>query len=308
MFDTGSRKIIAEIAKKAGIEPLALFAVAEVESGGKAFARIDGRLEPVIRFEPHYFDRRLSNDQKRRARDAGLASPLAEAIANPVTQGGRWKMLQQAAKIDRQAALESVSWGIGQVMGAHWAWLGYANVEALVEEARSGLAGQARLMVRYIGKSGMCGTLNRHDWAAFARAYNGPGYRRNAYQRKLARAYARYRRLEDAGLNSVAAATRPAPRPEQSLGYGDRGAAVSRLQRMLSTLGYPLLADGIYGSRTRIAVRRFQANCGLEMDGVAGPWTMARIARDFELSPAWPAILARIAMWLRSFWSSRAIR
>jgi hypothetical protein len=40
-------------------------------------------------------------------------------------------------------------------MGAHWAWLGFDSVDALVEEARSGAAGQARLMARYIEKAGL---------------------------------------------------------------------------------------------------------------------------------------------------------
>jgi hypothetical protein len=34
--------------------------------------------------------------------------------------------------------------------------------------------------------------LQSHDWAAFAKGYNGPGYAKNAYDVKLAEAYERF--------------------------------------------------------------------------------------------------------------------
>ena len=74
-------------------------------------------------------------------------------------------------------------------MGAHWAWLGFADVDALVTEARSGAAGQVRLMARYIEKAGLFTAIENHDWEAFARGYNGPDYKRYSYHLKLAAAY-----------------------------------------------------------------------------------------------------------------------
>lgn len=308
MFNARSRKIIAEIATRAGIEPLALLAVAEVESGGKAFVRVGDRLEPVIRFEAHYFDRRLSGAQKRRARRAGLASPVAGAIANPASQSDRWAMLERAMEIDSGAALESVSWGIGQVMGAHWAWLGYTSVDALVAEVRSGLAGQAAVMVLHIGKSGLTGALNSHDWTAFARVYNGPGYYRHAYPARIARAYAKYLRPVNAGPDSAGTAEQRASRRQGSLAYGDRGNNVRDLQTMLGALGYPLVADGVYGVRTRHAVRAFQSRQGLAVDGIAGPLTMARIRHGFRPAATWRGVVRALARWIRSLWPQAPIR
>jgi N-acetylmuramidase len=83
--------------------------------------------------------------------------------------------------------------GIGQVMGAHWAWLGYADVDALIAEARGGVAGQVRLMARYIDKAGLAAAIRRCDWEAFARGYNGPQFRRHGYHVKIAAAYHRFR-------------------------------------------------------------------------------------------------------------------
>jgi hypothetical protein len=193
MFTDETRREIAAIANDLGLEPEALLAIAEVESGGKGFAIVGGRPEPLIRFEGHYFDRRLSPANRQRARADGLASPLAGVVVNPRTQSGRWALLAKARAIDPRAANESVSWGIGQVMGAHWAWLGYADVDALVAEARGGVAGQIRLMARYIEKAGLAAAVRRRDWEAFARGYNGPRYRRHGYHRKIAAAYHRFR-------------------------------------------------------------------------------------------------------------------
>ena len=50
------------------------------------------------------------------------------------------------------------------------------------------------------------------------------------------------------------------------------GASVAAIQR---ALGLP--ADGVYGPRTRAAVRRFQRRQGLTVDGVVGPQTVAAL-------------------------------
>jgi len=151
-------------------------------------------------------------------------------------------------------------------MGAHWAWLGYASVNALVDEARSGIEGQLRLMLRYIEKAGLTDALRRRDWAAFARGYNGPGFARNSYHLRLALAYRRYSRQAPA----------PAGRKVGSglLRKGDRGEPVKHLQGLLSALGYPIAADGIFGPKTHEAVLAFQRQHRLAADGIAGPMTM----------------------------------
>ena len=97
MFKASTIQEISKVASDAGMEPAALLAVAEVETGGVAFATVDGRQEPLIRFEGHYFDRRLSAEDRVVARAAGLASPQAGAIANPSSQAARWRMLERAA-------------------------------------------------------------------------------------------------------------------------------------------------------------------------------------------------------------------
>ncbi len=279
----GDRRIVEDCARRAGIEPAALVALVMVESGGRTLAPVGGRMEPLIRFEGHYFNRLLSPDKRASARKAGLASPSAGAVRNPASQVERWRLLEQAAAIDRAAAYASTSWGVGQVMGDHWQRLGYASVEALVAEARSGLAGQLHLMLRFIEKAGLVEVLKRHDWSAFARAYNGPAFARNGYDRKLAEAFAQ------------AAKNMPLPRLPQNrsvLRLGAQGPRVRRLQEDLNARGAALAVDGLYGPLTERAVRQFQARNGLAVDGVVGPRTQAALGRG-------RSILFLVAMWLK---------
>jgi hypothetical protein len=288
MFTPETVAEITRAAKDHDIEPAALLAVTDVESGGQAFALVEGRREPLIRFEGHYFDRRLDETNRAIAREMGLASPVAGAVANPPTLAERWKLLERAAAIDAEAAYESVSWGLGQVMGAHWRWLGYASVEAMADEARASVAGQARLMVLYIEQAGLIAALRSHDWEAFARGYNGPGYKTYAYDDKIAAAYARYAGKPGAKLSV--------------LRRGSRGEQVTTLQRDLAALGYDLGVDGAYGPGTAEAVRRFQSDHGLAADGVAGPVTLNALAEASapraESGRWWTALLA---WWSRLF-------
>lgn len=194
MFDTETFAAIISMASHADIEPAALLAVAEVESGGRALFPVADRKEPAIRFEGHYFDRRLSGRIREQARQMGLASPDAGRVRNPKTQRERWVLLERAMSIHRQAALESTSWGLGQVMGAHWEWLSYQSIDELVSEARSGIAGQVSLMLNFIDKAGLKVSLQAKDWRDFARRYNGPAFARNQYDSRMAAAYERWNR------------------------------------------------------------------------------------------------------------------
>ena len=59
---------------------------------------------------------------------------------------------------------------------------------------------------------------------------------------------------------------------------GSRGEEVRQIQTALQNRGYdPGSVDGIYGERTEAAVRRFQADQGLAVDGIAGPDTLAAL-------------------------------
>ncbi|MER8503878.1 N-acetylmuramidase domain-containing protein [Mesorhizobium sp. M1142] len=265
MFDASTLHAIEGLAARLKCSPAALQAVAEVESNGQVFAMVKGKQEPLIRFEGHYFDARLNAANRAVARAQGLASPVAGKVKNPASQAARWMLLARAAKIDRQAALESISIGLGQVMTAHWQKLGFAGVDDMIKLARSGAAGQIDIMARFIDKFGLADELRRLDFAAFARGYNGPAYKKHGYHLKMAAAY---RRLS--GSPPVSAST-------GMLRMGSTGARVRDLQTLLARAGYAVNVDGDYGPSTRDAVRDFQKAQKVTADGVAGPETFRRL-------------------------------
>lgn len=62
------------------------------------------------------------------------------------------------------------------------------------------------------------------------------------------------------------------------LKYGDEGGAVRQIQNRLRQLNYYSdIADGKYGYSTVVAVRAFQRNNGLKMDGIVGPATYTKL-------------------------------
>ena len=260
-------EVATRLGREYGVPPAHVAAIIEVESNGVIYGPSGF---PVVRWEGHYFDRLLSGTKRDEARRLGLANPRAGAVRNPNGQAARHALFERAARIDRDAAIMSMSWGVGQVMGSHWKALGYASPEALRLEAFSGLDGQSRLMMRYVVTFGLLDELQAGEWTAFARGYNGPGYRTNRYDEKMADAAARH-------------GGRVAP-TDGMLRLGAKGGRVRELQRLLIRAGTSLVADGDFGPATRDAVRHFQRINGLAVDGVAGPETMAALAA-FKTTP-----------------------
>ena len=176
-------------AEQLGVEPCALQAVCEVEAAGNGFLP-DGR--PKILFEGHIFWRELKK--------AGL-DPNQYAAANPDILYPKWTKayykggvreydrLERAEKINREAALKSASWGAFQIMGFNCGLCGCGSVGEFVEAMSDGYAGQLEMLAEFLTANRLVRHLQNHDWAAFARGYNGPGYAQNRYDVKLRQAY-----------------------------------------------------------------------------------------------------------------------
>jgi len=183
---------IAAQAKALGIEAAALRAVIEVECRGSGFNE-DGT--PVILFERHIMRQRLIAN--KRDIDLSLISVERPDLCSKSTgayglysaQHGR---LNAAAQYHRDSALESASWGIGQVMGYHWHALGYPSLQAFINVMYKDEASQLDAMCRYIKVNNLVNALKNKDWKAFARGYNGKAYAKNSYDIKLANAYKKW--------------------------------------------------------------------------------------------------------------------
>jgi N-acetylmuramidase/Putative peptidoglycan binding domain len=257
MFKLETALAIAPIAKEINVPLARLLGIAEVESAGIAYAKVNGREEPLIRIEGHYFDKRLEGEAQKMARKLGLASPIAGRVKNPSSQEKRYAMLAEMRKINAQAADESCSWGVGQVMGAHWKWLGYSSVNHFVATAEMSVIGQVELMAKFISKSGISGKIRAGDWKGTAGSYNGPGYRANKYDTKMEAASARYEKLLGGKV-------------ENSDGVSN---TVKEIQMRLTVHGFPMAIDGVRTKATDNAIKAFQRSKRLAADGVVGTLT-----------------------------------
>ncbi|HET7627253.1 MAG TPA: NlpC/P60 family protein [Bacillales bacterium] len=87
--------------------------------------------------------------------------------------------------------------------------------------------------------------------------------------------------------DNSAVSARRSPLDDGKLSLGDRGSIVSSMQERLKALNYyPFQVDGIYGSRTKEAVKRFQAVNGLSVDGIIGGKTRTALLSDDAQSAA----------------------
>lgn len=72
----------------------------------------------------------------------------------------------------------------------------------------------------------------------------------------------------------------PYKEPSTNLKKGSRGEGVKWLQWELNQSGYKLDIDGIFGSFTDQAVRKFQKSCKITIDGICGKVTRKKLKND----------------------------
>lgn len=182
---------IVAAAKALDVPVAAVMAVNEVESRGLGFLK-DWR--PVILFERHVFYKQLVS----RKIDARSLASKYPGIVNQKRGGyaggsSEYMRLSVAVNINQEAAYESCSWGLFQIMGFHWESLGYPSVQAFVNDQKESEAKQLQTFVKFIQADvGLLKALKNQDWDDFAKRYNGPAYSENLYDVKLARAYGKY--------------------------------------------------------------------------------------------------------------------
>lgn len=181
------------VAKLLDVEVAALKAVQEVETGGRGGFFAPGK--PAILFEGHIFWSQL----KKRGIDPRLIVSGNEDILYPKWEKGHYKggmkeydRLEKARAIHREAADASASWGMFQVMGFNYATCDEKSVSSFVTAMTESELRQLILTARFIKKAGMLPALQCKNWEEFARLYNGPAYRENRYDEKMAIAYKKY--------------------------------------------------------------------------------------------------------------------
>lgn len=178
-------------AARLGVPVASIKAVNQVESAGAGFLP-DGRAK--ILYERHVMYRQLA----AHGMDSTALAAKFPAIVNQQRGGyiggpGEYARLAEAAKIHSESAREACSWGQFQIMGYHWNSLGYESIDAFETAMNASEAAQLDAFIRFIESDpALYKALKGRKWAEFARLYNGPSYKENLYDIKLARAYERF--------------------------------------------------------------------------------------------------------------------
>ncbi|MCA0947338.1 N-acetylmuramidase family protein [Salipiger pacificus] len=190
---------LPRIGAQIGVGEDELHAVMDVEAKGTGFDSL-GRV--AMLFEPHVFYRELGPGAARdKAVGQGLAYKNWGARSYP---SDSYPRLLAAIQIDEEAALRSASWGLGQMMGFNAQMVGFPTARVMVEAFAEDEEVQLRAMVDYIVAAGLDDELRRHDWAGFARGYNGPSYAFHGYDKKLRSAFLKWDAIPDTPIPEAA--------------------------------------------------------------------------------------------------------
>jgi hypothetical protein len=167
--------------------PAAIKAVAEVEAAGAGFLESG---EPKILFERHIFSRLTQRKFDRTNPDISSRAP--GGYKGGQAEHGR---LNQAAVLDRTAALKSASWGKFQILGQNFQRAGFKTLQEFINATYHSEQQQLKAFVGFIkADKRLLKAIRNLDWQVFASVYNGPAYRNNRYDEKMAAAFKRLNR------------------------------------------------------------------------------------------------------------------
>lgn len=170
-------QLILAAARDLEIQPAVPKAIFSIES--RLIALGENGL-PLIRMEPHWWRR--------------LTERRTEKIRNPRSQDVRWETFELLLSIDEEAAIRSTSFGLPQMMGFNHRACGFKSPQLFLEDMKSGASAQVTAFKRFVRSNRrLHQAMKDHDLKAIAHHYNGPKYRRNQYDTKLANAIERYR-------------------------------------------------------------------------------------------------------------------
>jgi hypothetical protein len=224
-----------------------------VETSGCGF---DVGRRPKMLFERHVFHRLTAGRFDAVAPD--LSHPVAGGYEAARGASHQYERLERAMALDDKAALQSSSWGLGQVLGMNARGLGLASARAMAAAFAEGEDRQLAAMVAFIRGAKIDGALRRHDWSAFAAVYNGKAFRALGYDARLATCHERYLRgpVPDLYIRALQIALIWA-------GFGAVGAV-----------------DGVDGPRTQRSLMDFQRSAGLRANGRADEATVTALLRS----------------------------
>lgn len=170
-------------ARRMTVDAAMVWAVWDVESTASPF--INGR--PTILFEPHRFSRATGHRYDKT--HPKISSRVWNKKLYPGSQDGRYAQLLDAVALDVDAGFASASYGGFQILGENYALCGAADPWSFAWRQSRTEGDQLEAFVSFVSGNGLLPALRAGNWAAFARGYNGTGYRLNKYDTRLATAY-----------------------------------------------------------------------------------------------------------------------
>ncbi len=233
-----SQSGVNETLSASGLGIAELWAVLSVETSGCGYLP-DRR--PKILFERHVFSR--LTEHRYDAVYADISQPTAGGYGT--AGASQYDRLNAAMQLDQAAALKSASWGLGQIMGENFEAAGFSTAEAMASAMTASEDNQLKAMVSFMNAMRLVELLKSHNWAEFARRYNGPNYAANNYDGLLEHFYERCANGPPLDLTTRA------------------------VQMLLMYRGFrPGAIDGVAGAATRRAILEFQGSTGLAKSGV----------------------------------------
>jgi hypothetical protein len=229
-----TQQALDEAGQIVGIPNAGMWAVIHVESSGAGY-QTDRR--PKILFERHVFHRFTG----------GRFDSAHPNISNPKAGGygaggaHQYDRLGEALALNREAALKSASWGLGQVLGSNFQVGGFSDIEDMVTKMVGSERRQLLGMFNFIQNNDLSVALQNQDWLSFALGYNGQNAEANGYPQKLQAAFETFSQGSPPDID------------------------VRMVQLALTFLGFnPGGVDGLFGNNTRRALQAFQLASGLE--------------------------------------------
>jgi hypothetical protein len=169
-------QFIQDEAAKLGIETGVAAACLMCESGGAGY--VGGKLK--IRFEPGIFK--------------GFTGKYVTDSHS--SQAAEYDAFERAQHVHKARAFESISMGAAQIMGFNASTIGYGSAKEMFDEFQASEKAQLAGFFSFVASQRVLVKAARgKDWGTFAYHYNGPGYKANAYDTKLASYYAAWNKV-----------------------------------------------------------------------------------------------------------------
>ena len=175
-------------AKTLGAEAAAVHAVASVESGGRT--GFDAQNRPKILFETHHF--RANSKGAFNTSHPELTAPYKSKLRKASYKKDQWTVIRAAFALDPEAAVMSASWGMFQVLGENAKSCGWKTLDQFVTDMFYSEGQHMRVFLGFCKANNLTRYLVTKNWKSFASGYNGASYADNAYDTKMASAYALY--------------------------------------------------------------------------------------------------------------------